>query len=239
MTILVIRHAREEGLGLLEKIFQDEKTSYQYLDVFVSPSVSVDLSKASALIVLGGTMGVYEADRYPFLAREIKLLKEAIRLRIPTLGICLGSQLLAAAMGARVYRGPQKEIGWFPVTTNPAASRDPLLKHFPSEVMAFHWHGDTFDLPQGAFHLASSERYLHQAFRIGDLAWGLQFHLEITQAMIQEWVNIANEKSRAEERNWNGAEILTQTRAFLPRLEVLAGNVFREFASLAKSSSAR
>lgn len=104
--------------------------------------------------------------------------------------------------------------------------------------MAFHWHGDTFDLPEGACHLASSARYLHQAFRLGKLAWGFQFHLEMTEAMIREWVQIAEEKSKDRERNWNAAEVLSQTRSFLPEMEVLAGKVFREFISLAKSSSA-
>ena len=138
MTILAVRHERHEGLGLLEKVFEEENVPFRYLDVFENPHLSVDLSKASALVVLGGAMGVYEADQYPFLKKEIELLREALRQNLPTLGICLGSQLLAAAGGAPVYRGPQKEIGWFPVRMQPEAREDPLLKHLLTETMVFH-----------------------------------------------------------------------------------------------------
>ncbi len=237
--IFAIRHARHEGLGSLEKIFEEEKIAYRYLDVFDVSNPSVDFSKLSALVVLGGSMGVYEADRYPFLSKEIEILKETVRRKIPTLGICLGSQLLAAAAGAKVYKGPQKEIGWFPVEMRPSAKQDLLLKHLPSSPMTFHWHGDTFELPCGAEYLASSERYPHQAFRVGEKAWGLQFHLEITEAMIKEWVQLSEEESKNANPDWNACEILTQTPCFLPEMEVLAGKVFREFVSLAKSSAAR
>ena len=239
MTIFAIRHHKHEGLGLLEKIFEREKVSYRYLDVFENPDVAFDLSKASGLVVLGGAMGVYETDRYPFLVKEIELLRGAVRQKIPTLGICLGSQLLAAASGARVYRGPKKEIGWFQIETKPEAGRDLLLKHAPSKAMVFHWHGDTFDLPAGARHLAFSDRYPHQAFRVGERAWGLQFHLEITEAMIRDWIEQAEEKSKIENPEWNACDILTQTPCFLPEMEIFAEKVFREFVSLVKSSSAR
>ena len=239
MTLLAIRHERHEGLGLLEKIFEEEKVAYRYLDVFASPDLSVDLSQASGLIVLGGAMGVYESDRYPFLKKEIEILKEALRQNLPTLGICLGSQLLAAAGGARVYRGPRKEVGWFPIQVKPEAKTDPILKYLPSETMAFHWHGDTFDLPKGARHLASSERYAQQAFKLGEKAWGFQFHLEMTEEMIRDWVNQAESKSPNAHPDWNACEILTQTPCFLPDMEILARKVFREFVSLARSSTAR
>jgi len=239
MTILAVRHERHEGLGFLEKVFKEEKVPFCYLDVFENPDLSVDLSGTSALVVLGGAMGVYEADRFPFLRKEIELLREALRQNLPTLGICLGSQLLAAAGGARVYRGPQKEIGWFPLRIEPQAREDPLLRHLAAETMAFHWHGDTFDLPKGARPLAFSERYTHQAFRLGEKAWGLQFHLEITEEMIREWVEHAEAKSGALHPDWNACEILTQTPCFLPELETRARKVFGEFVSLAKSSAAR
>ncbi len=236
MTLLAVRHERHEGLGLLEKIFEEEKVSFRYLDLFENPNLSVDLSQVSGLVVLGGAMGVYEADRYPFLAKEIEILRQSLRQNLPTLGICLGSQLLAAAGGARVYRGPRKEVGWFPIQMQPEAKKDPLLKHLPPETMVFHWHGDTFDLPKGAKHLASSERYPHQAFQLGEKAWGLQFHLEITDGMIQDWVNQAETKAHPD---WNACEVLTQTPCFLPDMEALARKVFRDFVSLARSSAAR
>ncbi|MBI4115762.1 MAG: hypothetical protein HY447_04205 [Candidatus Omnitrophica bacterium] len=239
MSILVIKHVPHEGLGLLESIFEEEGVSYRYLNAYETPFPSFDLSKASALVVLGGPMGVYEADKYPFLTRVIEILKESMRQKIPTLGICLGSQLLASAGGARVFKGPRKEIGWFPIQAKSVARKDPLLRHCLSEAMVFHWHGDTFDLPRGSVHLASSERYPHQAFRIGDSAWGFQFHLEMTEAMIKDWVEIAEEKSKNPSPDWNACEILTQTPCFLPEMETLARKVFGEFASLAKRAVTR
>ncbi len=239
MTILAVRHQAHEGLGLLEKIFEERGVSFQYLNAYENPFPSVDPSKISALVVLGGSMGVYEADRFPFLSKEIELLREAIRLKTPTLGICLGSQLLAAAGGAKVYRGPRKEIGWFPVEINSEGSRDALLAYCAPESMVFHWHGDTFDLPAGAIHLASSEHYRHQAFRIGERAWGLQFHLEMTEPMIHDWINIAEEKSKNPNPDWNACEIRTATPCYLPEMGVLARKVFGEFISLAKSAAAR
>ena len=234
MTILAVRHEAHEGLGFLERVFEEHHVSYQYLDLFDDPNLPLDLSGASGLVVLGGAMGVYETGRFPFLGREIELLRQALRQRLPTLGICLGSQLLAAAGGAKVYRGPDKEIGWFPVWTKSDAAQDPLLKHLPEETMAFHWHGDTFDLPPLARLLASSERYPNQAFRLGDNAWGLQFHLEITDAMIRDWVGKAEGKSKTASREWNACEILTQTPCFLPAMETLAWKVFGEFVSLCR-----
>ena len=239
MEILAIRHVAHEGLGLLEKIFQEHVVSFQYLNAYEIPFPSVDLSRVSALVVLGGPMGVYEADRHPFLLKEIELLKEALQRKTPTLGICLGSQLLARSGGAKVYRGPRKEIGWFPIEVNQKGARDPLLKYCAPESMVFHWHGDTFDLPAGAVHLASSERYSHQAFRIGDRAWGFQFHLEMTEPMIRDWMEVAEEKSKVKNPDWNVCEILTQTPCYLPDMEALARKVFGEFISLAKSAAAR
>lgn len=240
MTVLVIRHVPHEGMGSLEKILREQNVPYEYLDVFTAgathapPLPSIDWNRYSGLVVLGGPMGVYEADRYPFLSKEIDLLKEGLRREIPILGICLGSQLLAAAAGARVFKGPRKEIGWFPIYLKAEAQSDPLLKHCSTETMAFHWHGDTFDLPEKAILLASSERFAHQAFRIGDTAWGLQFHLEITEPMIRDWVKIAEEKSKNPSPDWNACEVLTQTPCYLPDLEPLARKVFGEFADLVR-----
>lgn len=239
MTILAIRHARHEGLGSLEKIFERANIEYRYLDVFEDPKIKTDLSKARGLVVLGGSMGVYEADQYPFLKKEIELLQEALRQNVPTLGICLGSQLLAAAGGAHVYRGSKKEIGWYPIRLKAEAREDRLLKHLPRETMVFHWHGDTFELPREAQLLAGSERYLHQAFRLGQKAWGLQFHLEITEPMIREWIDQTEEASQTAHADWNACDILTQTPCFLPEMETLAERVFEEFVSLAKSPAAR
>ena len=131
-------------------------------------------------------MGAYEEDRYHWLRDEHQLLREAIALDLPTLGVCLGSQLIAKAAGARVGPGPGKEVGWYSLMLTPEGKRDPLFSGFPETFDAFEWHGDVFDLPPGGLLLASSERYPTQAFRVGHRVYGLLFHLEVTASMVRK-----------------------------------------------------
>jgi GMP synthase (glutamine-hydrolysing) len=135
-------------------------------------------------------MGVYEAERYPFLREEIAAISEALRSGIPTVGVCLGSQLLAAALGAAVRPNPAgKELGWGSVRKTPAAVTDPILGSFRAEETVLHWHGDIFDLPEGAAPLACSPMTPHQAFRWRSRAWGLLFHVEADPALVRRWLN--------------------------------------------------
>jgi GMP synthase (glutamine-hydrolysing) len=129
------------------------------------------MGDAAGLIVMGGPMGVYEEARFPFLRRERNLIERALADRVPVLGICLGSQLLASALGAPVRKGLRKEIGWHPVYLEDAAGDDPLFRETPVEFDAFHWHGDVFDLPTGAVRLAHSSLTEYQAFRYGENAY--------------------------------------------------------------------
>ena len=147
-----------------------------------------DLSAYSGVIVMGGPMGVHEEEQYPWLHHEDALLKEAIQRDMPTLGICLGSQLLAKAAGAEVKPGGRKEIGWYSLSLSAAALHDPLWQSFPQTFEAFEWHGDIFSLPPRAVSLASSALYPHQAFRVGQRVYGVLFHLEVTAEMIQTWL---------------------------------------------------
>ncbi len=134
-------------------------------------------------------MGVYEAQRYPFLRAEIAAIGEAVRSGISTVGVCLGSQLLAAALGAAVKPNPAgKEVGWGSVRKTPAALTDPILGSFRAEETVLHWHGDVFDLPEGGVPLAYSPMTLHQAFRWGSRAWGLLFHVEADPALVRRWL---------------------------------------------------
>ena len=131
------------------------------------------------LVVMGGPMAALDDVAHPFLAEERRLLADAVDHDVPVLGVCLGAQLLAAALGARVYRGPDAEIGAGTVELTSEANNDPVLGAIDSKTLAaFHWHGDTFDLPASAVRLASSERYENQAFRVGT-AYGFQFHIEL------------------------------------------------------------
>ncbi len=140
------------------------------------------------LIVMGGPMGVYDQDEYPWLVAEKSFIKGCIRIKKKVLGICLGAQLIADVLGARVYANAHKEIGWHPVHKVPAASRTPFAQVFPDEFFAFHWHGDTFDLPMDAVHLAQSDACRHQAFFYPPATLGLQFHLESSRESIEQLI---------------------------------------------------
>lgn len=156
-----------------------------------------DLPEQSAfdwLVVMGGPMGVHDEAELPWLRAEKAFLRETIAAGKTILGICLGAQLLAEVLGARVYRNGEKEIGWFPIGLTEAAKESGPLANLPDSLMVYHWHGDTFDLPLGAAHLALSEGCAHQAFLWGGRVLGLQFHLESTPASVRELVaNCADE----------------------------------------------
>jgi GMP synthase (glutamine-hydrolysing) len=139
-----------------------------------------DLGRVDWLIVMGGPMNIYEDARYPWLAPERRFIRNAIQAGKNVLGICLGAQLVADALGGKVHAGSQKEIGWFPVRRTQEAPRSSPSSPLPGEFEAFHWHGDTFNLPAGAIRLAASEACANQAFAHGERVLGLQFHLEMT-----------------------------------------------------------
>jgi GMP synthase (glutamine-hydrolysing) len=145
-----------------------------------------DWREFPAIVVMGGPMGAYEDERHPWLAAEKRLLREAVEADVPVWGVCLGAQLLAAALGARVYQGERPEVGLLPVELTPAAAGDPVFGDAPSSFPTLQWHGDTFELPDGATLLASSPAYPNQAFRIGR-SYALQFHLEVTLGLATEW----------------------------------------------------
>jgi GMP synthase (glutamine-hydrolysing) len=139
------------------------------------------LEQIDWLIVLGGPMNVYEQDQFPWLTREKRFIEKAIQASKVVLGICLGAQLVADVLGARVYRNPAKEIGWFLIEKTEAAASSALFAAIPAKIEAFHWHGDTFELPAGAIHIARSEACENQAFVYAERVIGLQLHLEMTR----------------------------------------------------------
>jgi GMP synthase (glutamine-hydrolysing) len=145
-----------------------------------------DWREFPAIVVMGGPMGAYQEDEHPWLAAEKRLLREAVEADVPVWGVCLGAQLLAGALGARVYPGERPEVGLLPVELTSAASSDPVFAEAPSSFPTLQWHGDTFDLPAGATLLASSPAYPNQAFRIGR-SYALQFHIEVSLELATEW----------------------------------------------------
>ena len=187
--IYVLQQIRCEHLGVLEDFLKGEGLAYRYIPIYAGEAVPKAPPDMSGLIVLGGPMGVYEEEKYPFLIDEIKLIRDALRRYVPTLGVCLGAQLMAKAAGAEVRRGREKEIGFYPIELTPEGRRDPLFKNLPERLTVFQWHGDTFDIPEGAVRLAASRLFPNQAFRMGVNAYALQFHLEVTREMIGEWIN--------------------------------------------------
>ncbi|PWD98145.1 type 1 glutamine amidotransferase [Marinilabilia rubra] len=148
------------------------------------------------LVIMGGPMGVSDEDKYPWLADEKKAIKEAIENNKKVLGICLGSQLIASVLGARVYKNPETEIGWFDVSLTEEGHKEDLLDSFPSTFKVFQWHGDTFELPEGARHLASSEVCKNQAFIYKENVVGLQFHFEVTHDSLEQMLDGADDELR-------------------------------------------
>jgi GMP synthase (glutamine-hydrolysing) len=181
MDALVLRHEKFEGLGYFADAFNACGVSFSYHDL--GPNFLPD--RHDALVIMGGPMSANDA--LPGLAAELSLIEQGLRNRIPMLGICLGSQLLAKALGARVYRNAELEIGWAPVHLTDAGRADPLFQGIASPTTFFHWHGETFDLPEGAEWLAYSAKCRNQAFRYGDRVYGLQFHPEVSAEMIADW----------------------------------------------------
>ena len=142
-----------------------------------------------AIVVMGGPMGAYDEADHPWLVGEKRLLREAVEADVPVWGVCLGAQLLAAALGARVYRGERPEVGLLPVHLTPEAADDPVFANAPGSFPTLQWHGDSFDLPEGATLLAGSPAYPHQAFRVGR-SYGLQFHIEVSLELAGEWAEV-------------------------------------------------
>lgn len=185
MKVLAFRHVPFEGVGRIAPALAERGISLDYADLYRPAAPAPSIASYDGLIFLGGPMSANHP--LPFLSLECQLISQAVAARQPLLGICLGSQLIARALGAAVHPNPVKEIGWFDVRFTPDASTDPLFSSLAAPESIFHWHSDTWELPPGATLLASSDACPNQAFRAGPLIYGLQFHLEVTPAMIADW----------------------------------------------------
>jgi len=185
VPVVVFRHVPFEHPGWIADALAEHGLEWRYVDLHELPDADVRPADADALIFMGGPMSAN--DDLPYIHRELALIEEATTLGKPLLGVCLGAQLIAKAHGASVYRNAVKEIGWLPVSWTAAANDDRLFAGLGNPETVFHWHGETFDLPSGAELLATSAGCRHQAYRIGDRIYGLQFHLEVTPQMISQW----------------------------------------------------
>ena len=194
MNVLIIKHVDIEGPGLIEHSLKQRQIPYRILCLGTGDTVPGP-NEFTHIVLLGGPMNVYEEDRYPFLRGEDLFIKEAIQRGKHILGICLGAQLIAKSLGAKVTKSPVREIGWCEVSLTEEGSKDLLFAALPKAFPVFQWHEDTFEIPKWGKRLATSTAVPNQAFRYGDNAYGLQFHLEVTMEMIREWTDEYGEET--------------------------------------------
>jgi GMP synthase (glutamine-hydrolysing) len=187
--ILVLQHAGCEPPGAYEDELRERGIPFHRVLLDESPEEIPDWRAFAAIVVMGGAMGAYEDERYPWLTAEKRLIAEAVAAGVPYWGVCLGAQLLAASLGAKVKTGKGPELGVLPVHLTPEAAGDPVFATAPESFPTLQWHGDTYELPEGATQLARSAMFEQQAFAIGR-AYALQFHLEVDSALAEEWMAI-------------------------------------------------
>lgn len=187
LSIHALTHVPFEGLGCIEQWIINHHHKLSYTRLYEKHRFP-EMADIDWLIVMGGPMGVVDEAAYPWLAEEKNFIRSAIQHGKTIIGICLGSQLIAGVLGAKVYPNYQKEIGWFDVKLSEAAIQHPLFKNFDDKFTVFHWHGDTFDIPEGSIHLISSDTCSNQAFLFNRKVLGLQFHFEVTAQTLKEMI---------------------------------------------------
>lgn len=229
--LLVFQHVPFEPLGTLDGQFKQAGFRIRYVNFNRQPSIRVDIHRYHGLVVLGGPMSADQSHRHSHLLYEQEAIRHAVDARLPVLGICLGAQLIAVALGGRILRGRAPEFGWSDVKPTDEGRRDSLIRHFGSVEHIYQWHSDTFTLPDGAVRLAESPDCKHQAFRVHEHVYGFQFHLEADRALILRWLSVPQHLKELAAR---GIHIdpqanMQETDARLPRTMRLGRKVFGEF----------
>ncbi len=209
MSVLICKNIETEGAGTIEDFLNEKNITYTVLELSKTAHIP-DPADFDTLLMMGGPMSVNEDDIYPYIKKEEKLVRDFIGQDKRVLGVCLGAQIMAKALGAGVYKGAEKEIGWYDIDITEDGLLDkrimrlathPQTADIGKTFKVFHWHGETFDIPNGAVRLASSALYPNQAFRYGENAYAFQFHIEVQKAMVYEWLKsepVDLEKIKAE-----------------------------------------
>jgi GMP synthase-like glutamine amidotransferase len=231
-TCLVVQHLPPEGPYLIAGALENAGISVELCQVFAGDQPPASLDGYNGLVVMGGPMSAASDEGFPTRTAEVHLLEDALEHRVPALGVCLGAQLLAIAAGGKVYPGAEgPEIGWAPVSLMVGeAEQDLLFGDLPTELTVLHWHGDTFDLPPGATHLATSKTYPNQAFRAGPRAWGLQFHLEVDGPAVEAFLAAFGDEAAG--CGVAPEDIAAQTGSAVAELAPARGRLLERFAGL-------
>lgn len=224
MNVLIIKNAAAEGPGTIEDHLKTKNIPYSVVELY-RRGPAPDVDRYSHVVIMGGPMAVYEMHVHAYLRDEAALIEKAIKAGKRVLGVCLGAQMLAHVLGAKVYPGGQKEIGWHEVSLTGEGMDDPCMVELSVDgrnaARVFQWHGDTFDLPQGAVRLASSPLFPNQAFRFNDRVYALQFHIEVTPGIVREWLK--------DEQGIDFNAVSAESERIFPPYLNRAGSFYRQF----------
>lgn len=228
----VIRHLAFEDLGSFAAVLAEREIEVVYYEAAQDDLTEIDADSEDPLIILGGPISANQTEIYPFLETELKLLRKRLPLDKPTLGICLGAQLIAKALGAKIYAGAEKEIGWSELSLSTAGETS-LLRHFAPPAQVLHWHGETFDLPAGCETLGSTPGYANQAFAYGERVLALQFHAECTARGLESWY--LGHAAEIEQVGVSIAELRQQAVVHAATAEIQARHLFADWLSCAQA----
>jgi GMP synthase (glutamine-hydrolysing) len=239
-TVLVLQHIACEPPGAYEDVMRERGTELHRVELDEGDPLP-DWREFDGMVVMGGPMGACDDADHPWLVDERRVIGEAVRAGQPFFGACLGSQLLAASLGARVYTGAAPEVGVLDVELTPAGRDDPLLAELPPSFPTLQWHSDSFDLPLGAVGLATSPAYANQAFRVGAAAYAVQFHVEVTSDMAAEWARVPDYARALEQVRGPGAldELLEAFEARREEMTAHARTLFSRWLELVLAGASR
>lgn len=236
--VLLVRCDAFETFGVAPAAVQEAGAATRVWDA-LGGETAPSLDEVGGIVVFGSTSNVEDAPSQPFIGRVGALVREAVDRSTPVLGVCFGAQVLAWTLGAEIERAPAKEVGFEPLRPTSHAAGDRLLSHYVDGDRVFQWHMDTYDLPGGATLLAEGDQVRHQAFRVGPVAWGVQFHLEIDASELEQWLDaFAEEGDLLAEWGKTADQVRDEAARYLAEHERRGAEVFRRFAAVVRDTAA-